>query len=302
MSKRAFISISQLTCEPLRSMQVLWMNSLNGPSLCKLLSLADYRYRSRLEGTSIRTAASAIATFHTDELKTMIDTAHLLGAKVAAHASTPDAVSKVVDLGVDSVEHGTSINDSSVFDQMAKKGTIWNPTLAAYYTVGGEWWEEGSDTVCISLRIRPFCDDSDILAQFKAGLKSGVKIACGGDTGVFRHGDNALELQLMVKLGANHVDVLRWATLGGWECLRSRDWEGAAGDERLKRVGELRESRAEVGDNEMPFGAIEPGFSADVIASSGDFEADFESAVNAKSVVFVMKAGRIYKSGGVPAL
>ena len=147
-----------------------------------------------------------------------------------------------------------------------------------------------------------FFSSNSLLRQFKRGLKNGVKIACGGDTGPFRHGDNAMEMQLMVKLGANPMDVLQWATLGGWECVRSREWEGATGKERLKRVEELRESRGEVGDNEMPFGAIRTGFSADIIASSGDFEKDFEAAVSARSIVFVMKAGRIYKRDGSPTL
>lgn len=104
----------------------------------------------------------------------------------------------------------------------------------------------------------------------------------------------------MVKLGANPKDVLRWGTLGGWECVRSREWEGPVGNERLKAVEDLHESRDEVGDNEMPFGAVRTGFSADIIASSGDFENNFEVAISARSIVFVMKAGRIYKREGVP--
>ena len=168
----------------------------------------------------------------------MVETAHSLGVKVAVHASTSSAVGTVVDLGVDSLEHGTFINDQDLFKQMAKKGVIWNPTLSAYYTIGSEWWTHGSEAVRISLQTF-ICSTSTYLTeppQFKLGLKNGVTIACGGDTGVFQHGDNSLEMRLMVKLGAEPVKVLRWATLGGWECLRSLEWEGLAGEERLKRA------------------------------------------------------------------
>ena len=104
----------------------------------------------------------------------------------------------------------------------------------------------------------------------------------------------------MVKLGADPLTVLRAATLGGWECIRSKRWEGSLGKERMKRVEEHCESRAKVGDNEMPFGAIRKGFSADIIATDGDIEADFEEAVCAKHITFVMKTGKVYKRNGAP--
>lgn len=119
---------------------------------------------------------------------------------------------------------------------------------------------------------------------------------------MFRHGDNSLEMRLMVKLGVEPVKVLRWATLGDWECLRSLEWEGSSGEERLKRVEELRERRTSVGDNDMPFGAIRRGFSADIIATDGDLEADFDEAVQPRNISFVMKIGRIYKRDGLPVL
>jgi imidazolonepropionase-like amidohydrolase len=128
------------------------------------------------------------------------------------------------------------------------------------------------------------------------------KIACGGDTGVFSHGDNALEMKLMVKLGADWRKVLRWCTLGGWECIRSMGWEGEQGRDRLKNIGLLRESARVVGDNEVPFGAIRKGFAGDIIATSGNLEKDFDLAVSVDSIKFVMKGGRLFKRGGLEQL
>ena len=131
-------------------------------------------------------------------------------------------------------------------------------------------------------------------------LQRGVtKIACGGDTGPFPHGDNALEMKLMVQLGADWRLVLRWATLGGWQAIRSMAWEGRGGAERLARVAELQEDARVVGDNEVPFGAVRRGFAADIVATSGDLEGDFTSAVDKSSIVFVMKGGRVFKRGGM---
>ncbi|EGO31269.1 hypothetical protein SERLADRAFT_456159 [Serpula lacrymans var. lacrymans S7.9] len=127
-------------------------------------------------------------------------------------------------------------------------------------------------------------------------------IACGGDTGVFAHGENALELVLMNRLGADWRKVLKWATLGGWECIRSMKWEGRKGEARFAKVRDLREDPRIVGDNEVPFGAVARGFIGDIIATSGNFESDFESAVSADNIQFVMKGGKVYKRDGRPLL
>jgi imidazolonepropionase-like amidohydrolase len=62
----------------------------------------------------------------------------------------------------------------------------------------------------------------------------------------------------------------------------------------------LQDTRAAAGDNDMPFGAIRKGFAADIVATTKDLEKEFEEAVTADNVAFVMKSGRIYKSRGVP--
>jgi imidazolonepropionase-like amidohydrolase len=222
----------------------------------------------------------------------MITTAHDCGVKVAVHATNRSTIMNLLSLGVDSIEHACDIvpdsEDATGVEFMRKFDngkTKYVPTLAVFYTLGqgkGETsWDHAVNT-------------------FKAALEVDLdNIACGGDTGAFAHGTNALELSLMVRLGADWRKVLRWATLGGWECIRSQMWEGKAGQARLAQVGNLKEDPRVVGDNEVPFGAVKRGFIADLIATTGDFVTDFDGAVSAESIHFVMKGGRIYKRDGL---
>ena len=230
-------------------------------------------------------SAAAIQTFSQKELEAITTAARQLGVKVAAHAHTWRADLLPENGGVDTLEHGNDMPDELVAD-IAKSRIIWVPTLSVFYTMDatsggrGGLWDKAA-------------------RNFQRALERGVdRIACGGDTGPFPHGDNALELKLMVRLGAGWPRVLRWATLGGWTAVRSAAWDGTAGAQRLARVAELSEAAAAVGDNEVPFGAVQRGFAADIIATAGDLERDFQAAVDKDSIVFVMKGGRIVKRGG----
>ncbi|KAH9950972.1 hypothetical protein B0H21DRAFT_776357 [Amylocystis lapponica] len=253
-----------------------------------------YRFRSRVADVSTRTAASDITTFNKKELIALTETAKSLGVKVAAHAAHwhSRGTNGILDsVGVHSIEHGYDMvvddDDASIDASLdAHAGTVWVPTLAAYYTMGkGQGgrtavWERAQKT-------------------FQRAVARGMEnIACGGDTGVFAHGDNALEMQLMVQLGADWRKVLRWGTLGGWECIRGLAWEGPGGAVRLAHVAKLQEDVRRVGDNDVPFGAVRRGFAADIVATSGDLETNFEAAVDKAAIVFVMKGGRVYKHEG----
>ncbi|CAL1694760.1 unnamed protein product [Somion occarium] len=191
---------------------------------------ADYRFRAEMTQVSPQTASESLDTFNTDELHAIVQTAHKLGVKVAAHTD----------------EHGHSVGESSFFrrspddyvarDTGIRQPTVWIPTLSVYYTLGKDtpMWKQAASTFTRAIKA------SDL----------NVKIACGGDTGTFAHGDNSLEMKLMVHLGADWKTVLRWGTLGGWECIRSMRWEGQKGKERLAKIHELREDARVVGDNE----------------------------------------------------
>ncbi|KZV65481.1 hypothetical protein PENSPDRAFT_745071 [Peniophora sp. CONT] len=251
---------------------------------------ADYKVRSRMVDVAPAYVRTAITTFNKKEFQVMIDEANSRGVKVATHSVD---WARIQGLAVDTVEHGAesiplypdTASRDEVLELWRKYGlknpqTTWIPTLTVYYDGGSHYWARAS-------------------ATFRAALISGFdNIACGGDTGAFTHGDNARELQLMFSLGAPWQKVLSWATLGGWKAIRPRTWEGAEGKERLARISSLSEDPREVGDNEVAFGVIKRGFVADIIATTGDLENDFQEAVSKEKILFVMKGGRVYKQDG----
>jgi len=232
-----------------------------------------------------RIALRSLRLFNDEELEAIIEAAHARGVKVAAHANDNASILSLASLGVDSVEHGFAMDDKTLESLRAAKVT-WNPTLAAYYShpASGDRWKQAQDTFSRALKM------------------DGLRISCGGDTGVFNHGDNALELKLMFRAGASWSRVLQAATLGGWQCIRGLDWEGPNGKSRLERIHLLKEDRRVVGENDMPFGVIRKGFAADLIAICESVPDNFERAISPSSVTFVMKGGIVYKNKGIPAL
>lgn len=248
-------------------------------------------------------AGASITSFTDSEVNTMITEAHRLGVKIVAHAQDAGTLRRLTtdaNIHVDSIEHGYDMLslledvqvNGGVFQQgMSAAETLpmfWNPTLAVYYSSAGSRsvvWRRAIQSFQIYLRKRP----------------KDIRIACGGDTGAFAHGDNALEMKLMVQLGADWREVLQWCTLGGWECIRSMRWEGREGAARLAKVEQLQEDARVVGDNEVPFGAVRKGFAADIIATTGDFASNFATAVDKNSISFVMKGGKVYKRDGKEA-
>ncbi|KAJ7485834.1 hypothetical protein FB451DRAFT_65783 [Mycena latifolia] len=241
---------------------------------------AEYAARSRIEDVAPIIGNQFQTLFRDAEFEAMVSEAHRLGAKVAVHSLNSASLLKLLDLGVDSVEHGWAM---PVPLPRNYTKTTWVPTLSMFYIARGHLWNRARDA-------------------FQTALAHGVdNFACGGDTGTFAHGDNALELVLMVKLGADVCAVLNWATLGGWKCVRSLAWEGKDGEARIARIPECAEDARVVGDNDVPFGAIRRGYTADIIATTGDITTagGFEQAVNKDSITFVMKGGRIYKYNGL---
>ncbi|KAL1951721.1 hypothetical protein VTO73DRAFT_870 [Trametes versicolor] len=247
---------------------------------------ADYRVRTRIADVSTKIASADIQTFSSSELQVLIGTARQLGVKVAAHAQKWRTELLPENGGVDTLEHGNDLGaGDAVIDAVKRSRIIWVPTLSVFYSTdtekapGGRWDRAANN--------------------FRRALAKGVtNIACGGDTGPFPHGDNALEMKLMVRLGADWRQVLRWATLGGWQCVRSAAWEGGEGAARLEKIADLQEAARVVGDNEVPFGVIARGFAADIVATRGDLENDFESAVDKSNITFVMKGAKVFKRDG----
>jgi imidazolonepropionase-like amidohydrolase len=219
----------------------------------------------------------------------MIDAAHALGVKVAAHASNLNTILHLVKAGVDSIEHGTDLDPATLNLFKDNPNVIWNPTLSALRT----------------MNIPIHSLEMAVRDAFTSGIP---KVACGGDTGVFPHGDNALEMKLIKRCGVEWKKVVKAATWTGWLSVRSSWWDSEAGQTELARyqdgtwaveqecrTSDDGEGDHDLGENEVAVGAIRVGFGADLIATSGDIEGDFEGAIDKNSIVFVMMAGVIYK-------
>jgi imidazolonepropionase-like amidohydrolase len=210
---------------------------------------ADYRWGLRND---------AQPTFSIDELKLIVETARSSGRQVAAHATTKEGMRRAILAGVTTVEHGSD-GDVELFRLMQSKGVALAPTLAtteAIYRYRHPQWNADRDPEPDPLKAQR--------AVFKAALDAGVIIICGSDVGVFTHGTQSRELELMGKFGMAHVDVLRAATSVNAKVLGMGDQAGS----------------------------IKTGLLADLIAVDGNPMNDLTSL---RRVKFVMKAGKMYK-------
>lgn len=157
---------------------------------------ADYRWGK--DGESM-------PTFSLNELKLIVETAASSGRDVVAHASTEEGMRRAALAGVKTIEHGTD-GTPEIFQLMKERGVALCPTLAATHaitTYRTDWTGTMNTAPQVILNKR---------RMFQQALKSGVTIVAGGDVGVFEHGQNALELELMVNYGMNPLDVLKSVT------------------------------------------------------------------------------------------
>jgi imidazolonepropionase-like amidohydrolase len=208
---------------------------------------ADYRWGARGE---------TAPTFSIDELKTIVDTARSSGRPVVAHSSTAEGMRRSVLAGVETIEHGDA-GTADVFRLMKEHGVALCPTLAAGdATAQYAGWKKGEAPEPASIGRKR--------ASFKAALDAGVTILSGSDVGVYSHGDNARELELMVNYGMPALDALKSATSTAARVLHM---DG--------RIGEIK-----------------PGCFADVVAVDGDPTHDISAL---RRVKFVMKAGTVYR-------
>ena len=197
-----------------------------------------------------------------EELNALIDEAHALRRKVAAHCHGSEAAKRAIRAGVDSLEHGSFFDDETL-DMMVAHGTYFVPTLMA---IVGEQ-ERIARGVYFPPAILAKANAADAAAHktFQRALAKGVKIGLGTDAAVYPHGRNAEEFNQMVKLGMKPVDALRAGTSSDAELLGMAD----------------------------KIGTLEAGKLADVVAVPGD---PLQNIRVTEQAFFVMKEGVIYKN------
>lgn len=199
--------------------------------------------------------------FMEDEIRAIVETAHDYGYRVAAHAHGAEGMRRAVAAGVDSIEHGTYMTDE-IMRLMKEKGTWYVPTISAGAFVAEKAKEPGYYPDIV--RPKALAVGPQIQQTFARAYRAGVKIAFGTDAGVFYHGDNGREFELMVEAGMPANEALQSATRNAAELLN--------------RADEL--------------GAIEAGKFADIVAVQGDPVADISLM---QKIDFVMKGGVVYK-------
>lgn len=196
-----------------------------------------------------------------EEMNAIVEEAHKLRKKVAAHAHGSQGAKFAIRAGVDSIEHGSFLDDEAL-RMMKENGTYLVPTLlAGEYTAGRSGIRQYPPEIAAKAKAA-LAARSDM---FKRALKTGVKIAFGTDSSVSPHGINAQEFGLMVGLGMKPAAALRAATSGAADLLG------------LSKT----------------LGTLEPGKAADIIAVPGNPLADIKAM---ETVKFVMKDGQVFKN------
>jgi len=199
--------------------------------------------------------------FTEEEIRAIVVTARDYGFKVAAHAHGVEGMKRAVRAGVDTIEHGTFMDDETIA-LMKERGTWYVPTITA-----GRWvYDRSKEDGYLPAVVRPKAAlvGPQIQGTFAKAYKAGVKILFGTDTGVSAHGDNAREFVLMVEAGMPPLEAIKSATSVAAKFLEI--------DDRL--------------------GSVQVGKIADLVAVPGDPLADISAM---RRVNFVMKDGAVHR-------
>ncbi len=196
-----------------------------------------------------------------EELNAIVDEAHALRRKTAAHAHGAEGAKRAIRAGIDSIEHGTFMDDEAL-DMMKARGTVFIPTLMA--TQGGrEMIAKGGYPPAVEAKMRAAIEA--INQTVKRALAKGVKIGMGTDAAVFPHGRNPEEFHMLVDLGMAPLDALRAGTSVDAELLGIQN----------------------------KVGTLEAGKLADVVVIPGD---PVQNIRQVEKIVFVMKEGIVYRN------
>jgi len=196
------------------------------------------------------------------ELDALVDEAHALRLKTAAHAHGNEGAKRAVLAGIDSIEHGSFLQDETL-QLMKQKGTYYVPTLMAVQGLS----EQITKGVAIppAIRVKADAAIASVHKTFSKAVAMGVKIGLGTDAAVYPHGRNAEEFHQMVDLGMKPIEALKAGTSNDADLLGLAD----------------------------KIGTLESGKLADVVAVPGD---PSQSIRQTEHVFFVMKEGKIYKN------
>ena len=198
------------------------------------------------------------------ELDALVDEAHALRRKAAAHAHGATGAKRAIRAGIDSIEHGTFLDDEAL-DMMKARGTYYIPTLMASQGLREQLAGGGYLPPAVEKKARLATES--ISATVRKAINRGVKIGLGTDAAVYPHGRNGEEFHQLVDLGMKPIDALKAGTSVDAELLGLAD--------RL--------------------GTIEPGKVADIVACPGNPE---ENIRRIEKIGFVMKEGVIYRQEG----
>jgi len=248
----------------------------SGPEEGVINSPAEGRYAVRLDhkygADVIKICASGGVLSLTDdvdtpqltqeELNAIIDEAHALRRKTAAHCHGAEAAKRAIRAGIDSIEHGSFL-DEEALDMMQQHGTYFVPTLMALQGLQEQFDKNVNIPPAVAAKARLAM--ASLHLTFQKALAKGVKIGLGTDAGVYPHGRNAEEFHQMVDLGMKPIEALK---------------AGTSNDADLLGVADQ-------------VGTLESGKLADVVAVPGD---PTQNIRQTERVFFVMKEGVIYRN------
>ena len=197
-----------------------------------------------------------------EEMKAIVEEAHMLGLKVAAHAHGTDGINTAIKAGVDSIEHSSFISDAGI--AAAKK----NGTYLSMDVYNSDYiLSEGANAGILEESLaKERVVGKKQRQRFKAAVKAGAKMAFGSDAGVYPHGDNGNQFAYMVEWGMTPLQAIQASTIGNAELFGLSD----------------------------TIGSITVGKSADIVAVDGN---PLDNIKELEDVDFVMKDGIVYKGG-----
>ncbi|WP_158594732.1 metal-dependent hydrolase family protein [Ulvibacterium marinum] len=224
----------------------------NGVNVIKLMATGGFGTTGTIPGAT---------SFTFEEIRTAVEEAEKRGLKVAAHAHGADGIKNAIKAGVHSIEHATFLDKESIELMIKHKVYLTMDLLAAHWDL----FEEDQDYSDKEIDLDNKEMYEKLTNNFNLAYKEGVKMAFGTDSGIYPHGRNAEQFNLMVKAGMTEIDAIKSATIIAAELIGIEDNTGS----------------------------IEEGKWADIIAVKGN---PLEDITVLENVEFIMREGKVHKN------